>query len=133
MQSRHCLRYAPSPYTVAYMSATNYIVLIMVLIKENFLENVGFGGVWLPKKYLMALLNWSVPSEESVDMNADKEITGQLLTWAATGMPPIHKDAQMLDAFNGTTFPLNEVYYVGARFFRPAYRTSKPLQEEKDT
>jgi hypothetical protein len=115
------------------MSATNYIVLIMVLIKENSLENVGFDSVWLPKKYLMALLHWSVPSEESVDMNADKEITEQLLIGASTGMHLIHEDAQMLEAFSGTTFPLNEVYYVGELFFRPAYRTSKPLQEGKDT
>ena len=37
-------------------------------------------------------------------------------------MPLIHEDAQMLDAFAGTTFPLNETYYVGELLFRPAYR-----------
>ncbi len=41
---------------------------------------------------------------------------------AATGMPLIHEDAQMLDAFAGTPFPLDEVYYVGELLFRPAYR-----------
>jgi len=43
---------------------------------------------------------------------------------AATGMPLVHEDAQMRDAFAGTTFPLNEVYYVGELLFRPAYRNS---------
>jgi GNAT superfamily N-acetyltransferase len=28
----------------------------------------------------------------------------------------------MLDAFAGTTFTLNEIYYVGELLFRPAYR-----------
>ena len=41
---------------------------------------------------------------------------------AATGMPLIHEDAQMIDAFAGTPFPLDEVYYVGELLFRPAYR-----------
>jgi GNAT superfamily N-acetyltransferase len=41
---------------------------------------------------------------------------------AATGMPLIHEDAQMRDAFTGTTLPLNEIYYVGELLFRPAYR-----------
>ena len=47
---------------------------------------------------------------------------GLTVIGAATGMPLIHEDAQMLDAFAGTTFPLNEVYYVGELLFRPAYR-----------
>src|SRR5512133_3828226 len=41
---------------------------------------------------------------------------------AATGMPLIHEDTQMLDAFSGTLFPLNEVYYVGELLFRLDYR-----------
>jgi len=41
---------------------------------------------------------------------------------AVTGMPLIHEDAQMLDAFAGTAFQLNETYYVGELLFRPAYR-----------
>jgi len=47
---------------------------------------------------------------------------GLTVIGAATGMPLVHEDAQMLDAFAGTTFPLNEVYYVGELLFRPAYR-----------
>ncbi|MDA8226695.1 MAG: GNAT family N-acetyltransferase [Desulfitobacterium hafniense] len=47
---------------------------------------------------------------------------GLTVIGAATGMPLIHEDAQMLDAFAGTTFPLNQVYYVGELLFRPAYR-----------
>jgi len=47
---------------------------------------------------------------------------GNTIVGAATGMPLIHEDAQMLDAFAGTAFPLNEAYYVGELLFRPAYR-----------
>lgn len=41
---------------------------------------------------------------------------------AATGMPLIHEDAQVVDAFSGTALPLNEVYYVGELLFCTAYR-----------
>jgi GNAT superfamily N-acetyltransferase len=41
---------------------------------------------------------------------------------AATGMPLIHEAAQMIDAFSGTLFPLDEVYYVGELLFRRDYR-----------
>ena len=37
-------------------------------------------------------------------------------------MPLVHEDAKMLDGFAGTTFPLNEVYYVGELLFRLDYR-----------
>jgi len=47
---------------------------------------------------------------------------GLTVIGAATGMPLIHEDAQMLDAFAGTKFPINDVYYVGELLFRPAYR-----------
>ena len=47
---------------------------------------------------------------------------GRAIIGATTGMPLIHEDAQMLDAFAGATFPLNEIYYVGELLFRPAYR-----------
>lgn len=47
---------------------------------------------------------------------------GLTVIGAATGMPLIHEDAQMLDAFIGATFPLDEVYYVGELLFLPAYR-----------
>jgi len=43
---------------------------------------------------------------------------------AVTGMPLIHEDVQMIAAFKGTAFPLNEIYYVGELLFRPAYRNS---------
>jgi GNAT superfamily N-acetyltransferase len=47
---------------------------------------------------------------------------GLTVIGAATGMPLVHEDAWMRDAFAGTTFPLNEVYYVGELLFRPDYR-----------
>lgn len=47
---------------------------------------------------------------------------GNAVVGAATGMPLIHEDAQMLEAFAGTTFPLSEVYYVGELLLRPDYR-----------
>jgi GNAT superfamily N-acetyltransferase len=47
---------------------------------------------------------------------------GHAAVGAVAGMPLIHEDAHMLDAFAGATFPLNEVYYVGELLFRPAYR-----------
>jgi GNAT superfamily N-acetyltransferase len=47
---------------------------------------------------------------------------GLAVIGAATGMPLVHEDVQMRDAFERTTFPLNEVYYVGELLFRPAYR-----------
>ncbi|MFZ2949700.1 MAG: GNAT family N-acetyltransferase [Desulfuromonadaceae bacterium] len=47
---------------------------------------------------------------------------GSAIIGAATGMPLIHEDVQMVDAFAGTTFPLNEIYYIGELLFRPAYR-----------
>lgn len=47
---------------------------------------------------------------------------GLTVVGAATGMPLIHEDAQMIDALNGTPFPLDEVYYVGELLFYPAYR-----------
>jgi GNAT superfamily N-acetyltransferase len=47
---------------------------------------------------------------------------GHTVIGAATGMPIIHEDAQMLNAFAGASFSLNEVYYVGELLFRPAYR-----------
>ncbi|MBT1070618.1 GNAT family N-acetyltransferase [Pelotalea chapellei] len=47
---------------------------------------------------------------------------GSAIIGAATGMPLIHEDAQVLDAFAGTTAPLEEMYYVGELLFRAAYR-----------
>ena len=47
---------------------------------------------------------------------------GQAVIGAVAGMPLIHEDARMLDAFAGTTFPFNKIYYVGELLFRPAYR-----------
>ncbi|MFA7405306.1 MAG: GNAT family N-acetyltransferase [Pelobacteraceae bacterium] len=49
---------------------------------------------------------------------------GLAVIGAATGMPLVHEDAQMRDAFAATAFPLNEAYYVGEMLFRPAYRNS---------
>jgi ribosomal protein S18 acetylase RimI-like enzyme len=47
---------------------------------------------------------------------------GDAVIGAVAGMPLIHEDAQIQDAFAGTTFPLNELYYVGELLLRPAYR-----------
>ncbi len=47
---------------------------------------------------------------------------GDAVIGAVAGMPLIHENLQMIDAFAGTTFPLDEVYYVGELLFRPAYR-----------
>lgn len=47
---------------------------------------------------------------------------GDTVIGAVAGMPLIHEGAQMLEAFAGTTSPLNEIYYVGELLFRPAYR-----------
>ena len=49
---------------------------------------------------------------------------GSAIIGAATGMPLIHEDAKMLDAFAGTALPLDDIYYVGELLFRPAYRNS---------
>jgi GNAT superfamily N-acetyltransferase len=59
---------------------------------------------------------------EAPDAGVILSYDGLTVIGAATGMPLIHEDAQMLDAFSGTTFPLGEVYYVGELLFRPAYR-----------
>jgi GNAT superfamily N-acetyltransferase len=47
---------------------------------------------------------------------------GATIVGAATGMPLVHEDAQLRDAFADTTVPLDEIYYVGELLFRPAYR-----------
>ena len=47
---------------------------------------------------------------------------GHAVIGVATGMPLIHEDTQMLDAFARAVFPITEVYYVGELLLRPAYR-----------
>lgn len=47
---------------------------------------------------------------------------GHKVVGAVAGMPLIHEDAQMLDAFTGTEFSLNAAYYVGELLFLAAYR-----------
>jgi len=47
---------------------------------------------------------------------------GDLVAGAATGMPLIHEDAQLLDAFSGSGLPLDTIYYVGELLFLPAWR-----------
>lgn len=59
---------------------------------------------------------------EAPDAGVILAYDGLTVIGAATGMPLIHEDAQMLDAFAGASFPLDEVYYVGELLFRPAYR-----------
>ena len=57
---------------------------------------------------------------------------GSAIIGAATGMPLIHEDAQMIDAFSGSTFPLNEAYYVGELLLLPAYRNCGLCQKLLD-
>jgi len=47
---------------------------------------------------------------------------GCTIIGAATGMPLIHEDAGTRDAFAGTAYSLDEIYYVGELLFRPGYR-----------
>jgi GNAT superfamily N-acetyltransferase len=47
---------------------------------------------------------------------------GLTVVGAATGIPLIHEDTRVIGAFNGTSFPLIETYYVGELLFRQAYR-----------
>lgn len=59
---------------------------------------------------------------EASDARVILAYDGVTVVGAATGMPLAHEGAQMLDAFAGTTFPLEDIYYVGELLFRPAYR-----------
>lgn len=59
---------------------------------------------------------------EAPDACAILAYDGKAVVGAATGMPLIHEDARMLEAFAGTPFPLNELYYIGELLFRPDYR-----------
>jgi GNAT superfamily N-acetyltransferase len=47
---------------------------------------------------------------------------GGAVVGAATGMPLIHEDPQLPEAFSCSSFPLNRLYYVGELLFRPEYR-----------
>lgn len=47
---------------------------------------------------------------------------GHVVIGAIAGMPLTREDSPLLHAFAGTTFPLDEVYYVGELLLRPAYR-----------
>lgn len=67
-------------------------------------------------------LNYLVTYAEAPDACIILAYDGSVIIGAATGMPLIHEDAQMVDAFAGTSFSLEELYYVGELLFRPAYR-----------
>ncbi|MDD2736832.1 MAG: GNAT family N-acetyltransferase [Desulfuromonadaceae bacterium] len=67
-------------------------------------------------------LTYLVTYAEAPDACVILAYDGHAVVGAVAGMPLIHEDAQMRDAFAGTTFPLNEVYYVGELLFRPDYR-----------
>ena len=41
---------------------------------------------------------------------------------AATGMPLRHETAELIEPFNGTSYPVAEVYYVGELLCYPEYR-----------
>ncbi|MDD2900451.1 MAG: GNAT family N-acetyltransferase [Desulfuromonadaceae bacterium] len=59
---------------------------------------------------------------EAPDAGVILAYDGLTVIGAATGMPLIHEDARMFDAFARASFPLDEVYYVGELLLRPAYR-----------
>ena len=59
---------------------------------------------------------------EAPDACAILAYDGLTVIGAVTGMPLVHEDAQILDTFAGTKFPLDEVYYVGELLFRLDYR-----------
>jgi GNAT superfamily N-acetyltransferase len=67
-------------------------------------------------------LNYLGTYTETPDSYVILAYAGGAVIGAATGMPLVHGDAQMLDAFAGTSLPLEELYYVGELLFRPAYR-----------
>lgn len=67
-------------------------------------------------------LTYLVTYAEAPDASIILAYHGQAVIGAVAGMPLIHEDALMLGAFAGTTFPLNEIYYVGELLFRPDYR-----------
>jgi GNAT superfamily N-acetyltransferase len=50
-----------------------------------------------------------------------KEIAGDI-DGQSVGNNGYHEDTQVIVAFAGTIFPLNELYYVGELLFSPAYR-----------
>ncbi|MDU0461005.1 MAG: GNAT family N-acetyltransferase [Geobacteraceae bacterium] len=67
-------------------------------------------------------LSYLVTYAEAPDACIILAYHGHEVIGAVAGMPLIHEDAWMSEAFAGTTFPLNEVYYVGELLFRPDYR-----------
>lgn len=69
-------------------------------------------------------LNYLGTYAEAPDACVILAYDGSAVIGATTGMPFIHEDAQLRDAFAGTALPLDEVYYVGELLFRPAYRNS---------
>lgn len=66
---------------------------------------------------LRYLVSYAEAPEACVLLAAD----GPEIVGAATGMPLIHEDAQLLGAFSAIT-PLTEIYYIGELLLRPAYR-----------
>lgn len=67
-------------------------------------------------------LSYLVTYAEAPDACIILAYHGHEVIGAVAGMPLIHEDARMSDAFAGTAFPLDEVYYVGELLFRPDYR-----------
>ena len=59
---------------------------------------------------------------EKPDACAILACDGDAVVGAATGMPLIHEDAQLLGAFSECDLSLTEIYYVGELLFLPAYR-----------
>lgn len=47
---------------------------------------------------------------------------GEAVIGAATGMPLIHEDAQLTDAFAKCDLSLKDIFYVGELLFLPSYR-----------
>lgn len=52
---------------------------------------------------------------------------GEKVVGAATGMPLRHEVAELVEPFCGTSYPVDEVYYVGKLLFSPEYRSNRGM------
>ncbi|NTV49196.1 MAG: GNAT family N-acetyltransferase [Geobacteraceae bacterium] len=47
---------------------------------------------------------------------------GEKVAGAATGMPLRHETTELVEPFNGTSYPVDEIFYVGELLFYPEHR-----------
>ena len=47
---------------------------------------------------------------------------GEKVAGAATGMPLRHESTELVDPFSGTSYPVDEIFYVGELLFYPEHR-----------